>query len=188
MASDPSPELVEVSYEADQDLAAEFFDDLLDGEYVDTQDTQCRDDIHLGVVRCILAQPLVSDDWRRTTIFHTYCRLSGKVCKVIIDSGSCINAISTGTVTCLGLTPVDRPLPYRVSWVDSTSIPIRLRCLVSLQLHAYHEDIWCDVLLIEVGSIILGRPWMFDQDATLHGWSNTYTFDYHGHRITLLPS
>ena len=106
---------------------------------------------------------------------------------MIIDSESCINAISTGIVTRLGLTPVDHPLPYHVSWVDSTSIPIRLRCLVSLQLHAYHEDIWCDVLPMEVGSIILGRPWLFDWDATLHGRSNTCTFDYDGHRITLHP-
>ena len=110
------------------------------------------------------------------------------MCKVIINSRSCINAISTGTVTRLGLTPVDHPSPYRVSWVDSTSIPIHLRCLVSLQFHAYREDIWCDVLPMEVESVILGRPWLFDWDATLYGWSNTCTFDHEGHRITLHPS
>ena len=123
---------MEVNYEANQDLAVEFFDDLLEEEHVDTQDAQCQDDVHLGVVRCILTQPLVSDDWRRTTIFHMYCRLSEKVCKVIINSGSYINAISTGIITRLGLTHVDHLFPYRVSWVDSTSIPIRLWCLVPL--------------------------------------------------------
>ena len=96
-------------------MAAEFFDELLEGEHVDTQVMQYQDDAHLGVARCILTHPLVSDDWRRTTIFHTYCRLSGKVCKVIINSGSYINAISTGTVTHLGLTLVDHPSPYHVS-------------------------------------------------------------------------
>ena len=88
----------------------------------------------------------------------------------------------------MGLTPVDHPSPYRVSWVDSTSLPICLRCLVSLQFHAYHEDIWCDVLPMEVESVILGRPWLYDRDATLHGRSNTCTFDHECHRITLHPS
>ena len=186
--SDSHSEPVLVSYEADQDLAAEFADELLEDEPIDVLGTPYHDDVHLGVVRCVLTCPQVSDDWRRTTIFHTYSRMSGKVCKVIIDSGSCINAISTGTVTRLGLTPVDHPAPYRVSWVDTTSIPIRTRCLVPLQLHTYREEIWCDVLPMEVGSIILGRPWLFDRDATLHGRSNTCTFDYAGQRITLLPS
>ena len=78
----------------------------------------------LGVVRCILSQNLVQEDWRRTNILQTFLKLGDKVCKIIIDSGSCVNAISTSTVKMLGLIPVPHPNPYKVSWVDSTSIPI----------------------------------------------------------------
>ena len=95
-----------------------------------------HEESRLGVVRCILIQPKESDDWRRTSIFHTFLKIRGKMCKVIIDNGSHINAIFMETVTRLSLTPVDHPSPYRVSWVDSTSIPIHLWCLISLHFHA----------------------------------------------------
>ncbi|MQL91057.1 hypothetical protein Taro_023661 [Colocasia esculenta] len=142
----------------------------------------------LGVVRCILAQPKETEDWRRTAILQTYCRLGGRVCRVIINSGSCINAISTSTVAHLGLTTEDHPRPYQVSWVDTTSIPVRLRCLVPIHLQSYEAQIWCDVLPMEVGIVILGRPWIYDTDAALYGRSNTCVFKHGGHRITIHPS
>ena len=37
--SDPHQELVPINYKAGQDLAAEFFDELLDGEPIDVSDT-----------------------------------------------------------------------------------------------------------------------------------------------------
>ena len=36
-------------------------------------------------------------------------------------------------------------------------------------------------------SILLGRPWEFDNDALHHGRTNTYTFKYKNKNITLLP-
>ena len=92
--------------------------DEYEGEEESTESDQ------LGVVRCILSQTKVQEDWRRTNILQTFLKLGDKVCKIIIDSGSCVNAISTSTVKMLGLTPVPHPNPYKVSWVDSTSIPI----------------------------------------------------------------
>ena len=88
----------------------------------------------LGVVRCILTQSKEQEDWRRTNILHTFIKIGEKVCKIIIDSGSCVNAISASSVKTLGLTPVPHPIPYKVSWIDSTSIPIKLRCQVLIQL------------------------------------------------------
>ncbi|MGV7343508.1 hypothetical protein PJI17_32945, partial [Mycobacterium kansasii] len=59
-----------------------------------------------------------SEDCRKTTIFDTYAKCGEKSSKVIIDSGSCENAVSPITLSCLGLKPVPHPNPYRVSWVD----------------------------------------------------------------------
>uniref|UniRef100_A0A2N9HIP4 Integrase catalytic domain-containing protein n=1 Tax=Fagus sylvatica TaxID=28930 RepID=A0A2N9HIP4_FAGSY len=56
----------------------------------------------VSVVRCALAQPKDNDDWRRTTIFQTYVKSGTKDCRVIVDSGSCINAISSNIVSRLG--------------------------------------------------------------------------------------
>lgn len=117
-------DLEEVVYEADLNLLAEFQEE--DGE-----NTQIEPET-LGVVRCTFTQSIPNDDWRRTTIFHTFFRTKGWVCKLIIDSGSCVNAISTNSVQKLGLVPADHSYPCRVSWVDSTSIPVRTRCLVPI--------------------------------------------------------
>ena len=88
----------------------------------------------LGVVRCILTQSKEQEDWRRTNILHTFIKIGEKVCKIIIDSGTCVNAIFASSIKTLGLTPVPHPSPYKVSWIDSTSIPIKLRCQVLIQL------------------------------------------------------
>ena len=54
----------------------------------------------LIVVRCALTLPKESKDWCRRNIFHTYVKCGGSTnCKVIIDSGSYINAVSSSLVT-----------------------------------------------------------------------------------------
>ena len=49
----------------------------------------------MNVVRCALAEQRDTDDWRRSAIFQTYTKCGDKTCKVIIDNGSCINAMSS---------------------------------------------------------------------------------------------
>ena len=43
---------------------------------------------YLLVVRCALSQPKEKNDWRWTTMFHTFTMIGGKSCKVIVDSRS----------------------------------------------------------------------------------------------------
>ena len=140
--------------------------ELID-EYMEEEEIIGMD--QLGVVRCILTQAKRNEDWHRTNILQTFIRIGDKVCKVIIDSGSCVNAISTNVVKSLNLPTVSHPNPYKVSWIDATSILIRFRCKVTIQIQSYQEEVWCDVLPMGVSSIILGRPWLFDHDATLFG-------------------
>ena len=40
---------------------------------------------------------------------------------------------------------------------------------------------------IDVGHIILGRPWLYDLDVTLHGRSNSCSFLFEGKKIVLDP-
>ena len=40
---------------------------------------------------------------------------------------------------------------------------------------------------MQVCSLLLGRPWEHDNDATHHGRSNKYTFVHKGKKITLVP-
>ena len=43
------------------------------------------------------------------------------------------------------------------------------------------------MLPMGVSSIILGRPWLYDHDATLFGKTNSCTFNHLGKRIVINP-
>jgi hypothetical protein len=52
---------------------------------------------------------------QRNNLFQTACKTKGKVCKVIIDSGSTDNLVSTEMVEKLELETIEHPSPYKVS-------------------------------------------------------------------------
>ena len=86
----------------------------------------------VNVVRCALAEQRGTDDWQRSFIFQIYTKCGDKTCKVIIDSESCINAVSSSVVSHLSLILTPHPNPYKVSWVDTSSIAIKEKCVVPL--------------------------------------------------------
>jgi hypothetical protein len=45
-----------------------------------------------------------------------------------------------------------------MSWVNDISIRIKKRCIFSIKILDYHDEIWCDVIPMDVGHVILGRP------------------------------
>ena len=116
---------------------------------------------------------------------HIKCR--EKDCKVIIDSGSYINVVSSSTVTHLGLKSVPHPSPYHVSWVDTSSISIKERCLVPIKIFSYSDEIWYDVVPMDVRHIILDRPWFFYLDVTIYEQSNSCSFLFENKRIKINP-
>ncbi|XP_020687617.1 uncharacterized protein LOC110103305 [Dendrobium catenatum] len=144
--------------------------------------------ITLQVVTCALSQPKLSDDWRRTSIFHTFVKIGEKNCKVIVDNGSCINAVSSAMVSKLNLKMTPHPNPYKVACINSTTIEIKDRSLIPIEFVGYQDKIWCDVLAMDVGQIILGRSWLFDNDVHIYGRSNTCVFEHNGKKIKLIPS
>jgi hypothetical protein len=141
----------------------------------------------LIVVRCALTLPKESEDWRRSNIFHTYVKCGSMNCKVIIDSESCINAVSSSLVTRLGVKLISHPNPYKVSWVDTSSIDIKERCLLPIQFMSYKDEIWCDVIPIDVRHVIFGRPWLYDLDVTIYGRTNLCSFTFKGKKFKLNP-
>uniref|UniRef100_A0A5B7BML6 RNA-directed DNA polymerase n=1 Tax=Davidia involucrata TaxID=16924 RepID=A0A5B7BML6_DAVIN len=146
------------------------------------------DDNCLNVMRCILSTPAEKDDWKRTSIFQTILKCGDKLCQIVIDGGSSMNVVSRRAVTRMKLTPEPHPQPFRVAWVDKTSLPVTERCLVPIQMGAYSDKVWCDVLPMDVAHILLGRPWLYDMDVLHHGRANTYTFKYGGKTYQLNPS
>jgi hypothetical protein len=51
------------------------------------------------------------------TLFMTVCKVKGKCWKVVIDSASTNNLVSTKVVDKLGLKNTIHPTPYKVSWL-----------------------------------------------------------------------
>lgn len=136
--------------------------------------------------------PMRQDDhpWLRTNIFSSTCTIKGKVCRYVIDSGSCCNVISEEAVQKLGLRRSDHPAPYKlVSLQEGAEIRVTHRVLVSLSIGAHYKDkIYCDVVPKDVSHILLGRPWQYDRDVAHSGRSNTYSFFFENRCIVLLPS
>ncbi|CAB4269001.1 unnamed protein product [Prunus armeniaca] len=120
----------------------------------------------LAVVRCTLDHPRKdTEDWRRTSIFHTYINSGDKDCK-----------------------PEKHPVPYRVAWIDNTSsIPVTQRCHIPIQFSSYKDHVWCDVVDMDVSHILLGRPWIYDYNVTILGQENICSFIYKGKKITMKP-
>jgi hypothetical protein len=56
-------------------------------------------------------------------------------------------------------------------------------CRVSFSIGSYASSVDCDVVSMEAYSILLVHPWEFDNDATHHGRSNTYTFMHKGGKL-----
>jgi hypothetical protein len=54
---------------------------------------------------------------QRNSLFRTACKTKDRICKVIINSGSTDNLVSTYMVEKLDLDTTAHPSPYRVSWL-----------------------------------------------------------------------
>jgi hypothetical protein len=58
---------------------------------------------------------------------------------------------------------------------------------VEFQIGPYKDTVQCDVVLMTVCLLLLGRPWQYDQDVCYNGRANTYNPNWHGKDITLQP-
>ena len=106
---------------------------------------------------------------------------------MIIDSGSSVNAISNKALKKLGLPYGKHPSPYKVSWVIHSSLPVDKRCLLNIMVLSYEDQVWLDVVPMDIGSIILGRPWIYDNDVRIQGRTNECLLIFKNKRITLKP-
>jgi len=59
----------------------------------------------------------VTEPAQRKTLFRSICKVQGKCCQLVIDSGSTDNLVSTEVIEKLKLKTREHPTPYRVSWL-----------------------------------------------------------------------
>jgi hypothetical protein len=124
----------------------------------------------------------------RTRLFRTACKTKDRVCKVIVDSGSTDNLVSTEMVEKQELETTDHPSPYRVSWLQKGhQVTVTKQCLVEFKIGGYNDKILCDVIPMDVCHLLLGRPWQYDRNVIHDGRMNTYTLEKNGRTHMLLP-
>ena len=75
--------------------------------------------------RALSIQVSEGEEVQRENIFHTRCRVQGKICSMIIDGRSCTNVASTTMVEKLGLPTSKHPRPYKLQWLfDSGEVKV----------------------------------------------------------------
>ncbi|XP_038713432.1 uncharacterized protein LOC120007302 [Tripterygium wilfordii] len=143
----------------------------------------------LVIQRCLQTTIGTEDSWVRECIFFTKCTTQGKVCKVIIDGGSCTNVVALTMVQKLGLPTETHPHPYNLQWFQKgKSTRVEKRCLVEFSIgKTYSDTVWCDVVPMDACHILLGRPWQYDRKVSHDGFRNTYSFSKDGRKIVLAP-
>jgi hypothetical protein len=130
----------------------------------------------------------VESSVQRNRLFRTACKTKGWACKVIVDSGSMDNLVSTEMVEKLELETTDHPSPYKVSWLQKGhQVNVTKQCLVEFKIGGYNDKILCDVIPMDVCHLLLGRPWKYDRNVIHDGRMNTYTLEKNGRTHMLLP-
>ena len=135
-----------------------------------------------------VATPTAADLVQRSSVFYICLRIGDRSCKLIVDSGSCINVVSADSVAKIGLTLVPHLAPYFVSWIDASTLPVTHQCAIPMKVSTYEDTVICDVLPMRIGNIILGRPWLFDYNVRLEGRANTISFMFRGRQLLWYPS
>jgi hypothetical protein len=129
----------------------------------------------------------VESSVQRTRLFRTTCKTKDRVCKVIVDSGSTDNLVSTEMVEKLELEMTDHPSPYRVSWLQKGHrVTVTKQCLVEFKIGGYNDKILCDVIPMDFFHLLMGRPWKYHINVIHDGRMNTYTLEKTGRTHMLL--
>lgn len=138
---------------------------------------------------CLTPKQEEDSSWLRSNIFQSTCTILGKVCKFVIDAGSCDNIISSEAIKKLALKAEKHPKPYKLAWLrKGGEVKVNRRSCVKFSIgKKYQDEIWCDVVDMDVCHLLLGRPWQYDRAVQHDDRTNSYSFMFEGTKITLVP-
>ncbi|XP_013688944.1 uncharacterized protein LOC106392685 [Brassica napus] len=125
---------------------------------------------------------------QRENQFDTRCLVQGKVCSLIVDGGSCVNVACETMVTKLGLKIQKHPKPYRLQWLNEEGeMRVSTQVMVPLAIGRHEDEVLCDVLPMEAGHILLGRPWQSESRVIHDGYTNKHSFEFKGRKTVFIP-
>jgi len=68
------------------------------------------------------------------------------------------------------------PRSFKITWVDKTFLHVKEWFLVTLKTSLYFEDIYCEVVPMNVAHLLLACPWLYDNVVKHYGRNNIYKF------------
>jgi hypothetical protein len=88
---------------------------------------------------------------QRNNLFKTACKMKHRVCKVIIDSGSTDNLVSTKIVENLEMETIAHPTSYKASWLQKGhQVKVTQQCMVEFKIGGYRDEILCNMIPMDV--------------------------------------
>jgi len=122
----------------------------------------------LMVRRLLGGQSCDSTQSQRENTFHTRCKKIYNTFSLIVDSGSCCNCCNTRLVSKLSLVITPYPKPYKLQWLNEQGEMIIIQQVkVPFSIGTYKDEATCDIVPMEVGHLLLGRPWQYDRKITI---------------------
>ena len=76
---------------------------------------------------------------------------------MVIDCGNAINFVGQKVIEKLHWSIDTLPKPYKVTCTNGFVIPMTHTCLVSFKIDSYEDNIWCDVIPMNITHILLGQ-------------------------------
>lgn len=111
--------------------------------------------------------PKQEDQTQCHQLFRTRCTINNRIFGVIIDSGNCENIVRKETMKSLGLPTKKHPNPYILGWIKITADTIKVneRCKFPFFFGQYKDEVYYDVVDMDVFHLLFGRPWQYDFNA-----------------------
>ena len=164
--------------EDDLVLAANIVADLEDEEGEPIDSLAATADLPSLLVQRVLSSKAKHEDEEKLqckNLFHMFLKV--KDCRVltIIDSWSCSNLVSSDLVKKFGLATRSILHPYHLEWFNNSGkTKVTKSARIHFSIGSYHDYADFDVVPMQSTSLLLGRPWKFDNDVAHHGRTNTY--------------
>ena len=94
-----------------------------------------------------------------TNLFHTRGMIKEKLCRIIVENGSCNNIASQELVDRIELKQRHHPNPYKMQWLNDCAVMcVNHVVTVSFSIGRYNEHVECDVVPVQACQLLLGRP------------------------------